>query len=148
MMSANSQSTIALHILARIRFEKDRNDAYLSSDVIARSVNTNPVFIRRILTALNKAGLVLVRRGSVNSGWKLAKNAEDITLLDVYDAVSGGPLLELHHSEPNDNCPVGRGIKPALRQYYDRAEQMFRNELAAATLESVYQGIMDEAEKR
>jgi len=145
-MSANSQSTIALHILSRIRYEADRTDAYISSDVIARSVNTNPVFIRRILSVLNKAGLVQVRRGSVNGGWKLAKKAEDITLLDVYDAVNGGPLQELHYSEPNDSCPVGRGIKPTLRLYYDRAEQAFRNELAATTLETVYQDIMENAQ--
>lgn len=145
-MSANSQSTIALHILSRIRYEEDRKDIYISSDVIAHSVNTNPVFIRRILSALNKAGLVQVRRGSVNGGWKLAKKAEDITLLDVYDAVNGGPLQELHHSEPNANCPVGRGIKPTLMIYYDRAEQAFRNELAATTLEAVYQDIMEKAQ--
>ncbi|RXZ81640.1 Rrf2 family transcriptional regulator [Paenibacillaceae bacterium] len=139
-MGANSHFTIALHILSRIRYE--HSTSYITSQTIARSVNTHAVFIRRILGALHKAELVDVRRGSVQSGWKLARAAGEITLLDVYDAVQAEPLQGMHHSEPNLNCPIGRGIQPALQAYYDAAEAAFRNELAKTSLEMVFQDTM------
>ena len=36
----------------------------------------------------------------------------------MHDAVGQEPPFGLHHAEPNLECPVGRGIRPALRQVY------------------------------
>lgn len=47
-------------------------------------------------------------------GWSLPKPPEAITLLDVYQAVERKPLFELHHSEPNQSCPIGHGIRSAV----------------------------------
>ncbi|OBZ17265.1 Rrf2 family transcriptional regulator [Bacillus sp. FJAT-26390] len=146
-MGSNSHFTIALHILSRIEMEHDKSQPYISSELIARSVNTHAVFIRRILSALNKAGLVEVRRGGVNGGWILAKSAEDITLLDVYDAVEEKPLNGLHHSEPNRACPIGRGIQPALYKYYESAEAAFRHDLAKTTLATLVAETLEHAAK-
>ncbi|HTG71886.1 MAG TPA: Rrf2 family transcriptional regulator [Candidatus Udaeobacter sp.] len=142
-MGSNSHFTVALHILLRISFEKDKSQPYVSSEQIAKSVNTHAVFIRRILGALNKAGLVEVRRGGVNGGWILGKSPEEINLLDVYTAVVDDPLNEMHHSEPNRKCPIGRGIQPALSHYYESAEAAFRSELAKTTLAKLMHDTLD-----
>ncbi len=53
--------------------------------MIAESVNTNAVVIRRILGMLKNAGLVDMKRGT--GGSYLTKPIEDISLLEVYKAV-------------------------------------------------------------
>lgn len=109
-------------------------DEFVPSDRIAASVNTSPVFIRRILGVLGKAGLVIVQRGGTRPGWKLARNPEKITLLDVYEAIVQKPLFELHHSSPNPRCIVGKGIQPALNQIYGNAEAAMKQQLAQVTI--------------
>jgi len=79
---------------------------------------------------------VLVRRGP-EAGWSLARRPDDITVLEVYDGVAPEPLLAMHHTEPNIECPVGRGIQPALHVLYCVAEQALRDELAGASIAGI-----------
>jgi Rrf2 family protein len=98
-MSANTHFTLALHIVTWMAVASQQQEV-VTSDQIAGSVNTNPVFIRRILGKLHKAYLVNVQHGT-SAGWRLARPPEKISLLEVYDAVEQEPLLELHHTPPN-----------------------------------------------
>ncbi len=43
----------------------------------------------------------------------------------------------MHHTEPNLECPVGRGIRPALSQVYGGIEQAVRPELALVSVADV-----------
>ncbi len=107
-MQISSRFTIAVHTI--ILIETMKNEMKVTSDLIASSVNVNPVVIRRILQQLKAAGIVKVKRGS--GGADLAKSPEDITLLDVYNAVESiedGQLFHFHEN-PNEMCPVGRNI--------------------------------------
>ncbi|GHO47324.1 Rrf2 family transcriptional regulator [Ktedonospora formicarum] len=134
-MSANSRFTIALHILSWMTLAA-RQREIVTSEQIAASVNTNPVFIRRILGLLEKAHLVIVQHGT-GAGWKLARTPEAISLLDVYQAVEQSPLFELHHSQPNQTCPVGKGIQPALTRFYEDGERALKQQFAQATVADV-----------
>src|ERR1700729_689002 len=116
-MAANSRLTVAVHALAWMALARRQGREVLTSDQVAASVNTNPVIIRRCLGDLRRAGLVRVRHGT-GAGWSLARPSEDITLLEVHDAVGPEPPFGLHHTEPNLECPVGKGIRPALDQVY------------------------------
>lgn len=78
-MSANSRLTVALHIMSLLAKRQLRSEEWFPSEQIAASVNTNPVFIRRILGILKNAKLVQVRQGGHQSGWKLTQSAEDIS---------------------------------------------------------------------
>ncbi|WP_327088915.1 Rrf2 family transcriptional regulator [Nonomuraea sp. NBC_01738] len=135
-MAANSRLTIAVHILAWLALAHRRGAERLTSDQVAASVNTNSVIIRRSLGDLRRAGLVAVRHGA-GAGWSLARAPEEIVLLDVYDAVEQEPLFGMHHSEPNLECPVGKGIRPALGDVYGRAELALRAELARTSIADV-----------
>src|SRR2546429_2608895 len=128
-VAANSRMTVAVHALAWMALAQRQGHAVLTSDQVAASVNTNPVIIRRCLGDLRRASLVRVRHGA-GAGWGLARAPEEITLLAVYDAVGQESPFGLHHTEPNLECPVGRGIRPALSQVYDGGEQALRRELA------------------
>ena len=135
-MSVNSRMSVAIHILTYlISRERKRRDP-TTSDQIAYSVNTNPVVIRRLLGMLHAGGLVRSHRGA-NAGWTLARKGDAITLQDVYEAVEGGPLFRLHASPPNQRCPIGRGIQPALRRVYGALEEQLDRQLAQTTVEQV-----------
>ena len=135
-MAANSRLTIAVHALAWMTLAARRGRELMTSDEVAASVNTNPVIIRRSLGDLRRAGLVEVRHGA-GAGWSLARAPEQISLLDVYDAVEQQPLFGMHRTEPNLECPVGRGIRPALDQVYGGVEQTLRRELRRTSIADV-----------
>ena len=135
-MAANSRMTIAVHALAWMALAQRRGHEVLTSDQVAASVNTNPVIIRRSLGDLGRAGLVRVRHGA-GAGWSLARAPGEITLLEVYDAVGQESPFGMHHTEPNLECPVGRGIRPALSQVYGEIEQAVRRELALVSVADV-----------
>ena len=63
--------------------------------------------------------------------------ADDITLLDVYDAVESAVPFGLHRTEPNPDCPVGRGIRPVLGDVYDGVQHVLRGELARTKVADV-----------
>jgi DNA-binding IscR family transcriptional regulator len=128
--------TIAVHVLTWMALAQRRGHEALTSDQVAASVNTNPVIIRRSLGDLRRAGLVDVRHGP-GAGWSLARLPGEITLLEVHDAVGQESLFAMHRSEPNLECPVGRGIRPALSQVYGEIEQALRRELARTSVEDV-----------
>jgi Rrf2 family protein len=135
-MAANSRLTIGAHVLAWLALAQRTGRERLTSDEVAASVNTNPVIVRRSLGALHRAGLVDVRRGA-GAGWSLARGPDEITLADVYAAVEDEPLFGMHRSEPNLDCPVGRGIRPALAQIYSGVERTLRDELRRTTVTDV-----------
>jgi Rrf2 family protein len=132
-MTTSTRLAVATHILTLLAQQANEPQ---TSALIAASVNTNPVFIRRILGMLSQAGLVASQPG-VGGGWRLLRPASAITLLDVYQAVGDDPLLALHHSVPNPDCLIGRNIQRTLLIYFGRAEEAFRQALAQQTIAQV-----------
>ncbi|WP_433324551.1 Rrf2 family transcriptional regulator [Spirillospora sp. CA-294931] len=135
-MSANSRFTVAIHILSWMALVARMGQAVVTSDKIAVSVNTNPVVIRRALGQLRAGGLVEARRGN-GAGWSLTRPATAISLLDVYAAVERDGVFGLHSAEPNQGCPIGRGIRPTLGRVYADVEDAMRRRLAVTTVEDV-----------
>lgn len=112
----------------------------MPSDGFAASVNTSPAFIRQVLTQLRKAGLVRSRLGK-GGGTMLARSADLIRLDEVYRATSTLPMVALHRSKPNQDCPVGRSIQPLLSQVLERAEEALLNELRGVTVADLAAGV-------
>ncbi len=86
----NTQFSIAVHILVGVAKHQ-----YVNTAQLAQSVNTNPVFIKRIVGTLAKSGLLVAARGR-HGGNRLAQ------LQDVVNnprgckvLVSKGRLLKL-----------------------------------------------------
>jgi Rrf2 family protein len=140
-VSANSRLTVATHVLTWMAVHRRQGSELSTSEQIAGSVNTNPVVVRRVLGDLQKAGFVESRRGA-GAGWTLRRELESITLLDVYEAVEPGVLFAMHRSTPNQECPVGAGIQPAMQEIYDRVEGAVRAELARVTVAEVLRGVL------
>ncbi len=135
-MAANSRLTIAVHALAWLALAQQRGRGQLTSDQVAASVNTNPVVIRRSLGDLRRPAWCQPAAGRGRAGaW--ARRPEDITVLEVYDAVEPEPLFAMHHGVPNLECPVGKGIRPALHSLYRGAEQALRGEFGGTSIADV-----------
>lgn len=140
-MASNSQFAIAIHILTLLAQAKGE---VVTSETIAGSVNTNPVFIRRILGLLSRAGLVTSQPG-VGGGWRLLRDPASITLLQVYRAVDEEHLLSMHHSPPNPDCLIGRNIQRTLTVYFGEAERAFEQVLAGQTIAQVLKTASEDA---
>jgi Rrf2 family protein len=132
-ISSNTRFAIGIHCLTLLA---GAGDEPVTSDSIAGSVNTNPVFIRRVLGQLQRAGLVESQPG-VGGGWRLRRDPAAITLLEVFHSVEDGQLVALHHRPPNPACPVGRNIERTLRGYFGEAERAFEQVLAGQTVAQV-----------
>lgn len=137
-MQISSRFTIAMHILTYIATadQKER----VTSEVLAKSIQVNPVIIRNILSQLKKAELVMVKRGQ--GGATITKPYEQLSLFDVYqavDSVKNGALFSFHDS-PNPACPVGKNIHNILDDKLLRVQQAMENELKAITLAQVLNG--------
>src|SRR5437762_11026773 len=109
-MSTNSRFAVAVHVLTLMAWSDEES---LKSDQIAVSVNTNPVVIRRMLCELAEDKLVVSQTGSTG-GSRLAREPEQITLLDVYRAVECAGGFSLHPKSPSHRCPVGASISAVL----------------------------------
>lgn len=134
---------VAIHILLLLACNRDAGKA--TSLFIARSVNTNPVVVRRITGQLARAGLLKVRRGP--GGAELARPPEEISLGDVWRAMNRGaarPLLPLH-AAPDQACPVGREIHSVLGGAFVAAEEAMQQALCRTTLASLVQRMMPAA---
>ncbi len=134
-MQISSRFTIAIHIFACIDVFQD--DYKLTSDFLASSVNVNPVVIRRILQQLKTAGLITVARGS--GGASIAKPLEEITFLDVYNAVEcveDGELFHFHEN-PNPVCPVGKNIHQVLDEKLIRIQKAMEAEMQKITIADI-----------
>lgn len=130
-MNNDTRLAVAVHILALLSFA---GKEYRSSDLLARSVNTNPVVVRRLTSQLKKAGLVDVRRGL--GGTALNRRPEEITLLDVYKAVVPNPKATPFylHQNPCCNCYIGRNIHDALEAPFAKVNKAMQEGLASTTI--------------
>ncbi len=136
-MAANSQFSMAVHILALLAKTGEDN---LKSEQVARSVNTNPVVIRRILSRLREAGLVTSQTGSAG-GTKLSKPPVEITLCEIYRSVACGEVFALHSRAPDQNCPVGRNIEAVLCELQKEIDRSVAEKLGQFTLASVLEKV-------
>lgn len=140
-MAANSKFSIAVHILALLAKSCDER---MKSDYIARSVNTNPVVIRRLLSVLYEKGLVVSQTG-VCGGSCLTRKPADISLLEVYQTVSTSEIFALHPNKPDENCAIGKNIQTVLETLQVEIDEAIEAKLAKYSLQDVIE--MVEAEK-
>lgn len=133
-MRISTKCSVALHLLVLIHVFGDRK---LTGETMARSTGCNPVMVRTLLGNLKKAGIIEVRRGP--GGATPLRKAEDITVLDVFEAVDGTPLEDIIglHPSPNPACPVGRNIYSLLDRPYGRVAESVRAAMQSCTLKQL-----------
>ena len=124
---------MAVHVLALLGYKQG---ICVSSEMLASSVNTHPVIIRRLLLALQAARFVETRKGP-GLGSRLSRPADRINLGQVYRAVEGAEPFSVPRRTPKGTCPVGREIRSVLEQVFASAEAAIERDLARTTLASI-----------
>ena len=128
---------MAVHALAVLAYEDgDR----VTSAFLADSVNTNPVIIRRLLLALQRAKLVETCKGA-GAGSRLSRAPRRVNLAEVYRAVEGSEPFATPARKPNAACPVGKCIRQALARVFASARSALERDLARTTLADVMETV-------
>jgi len=127
--------SIAVHCLIFINEAKGK--IRVTSTLLAQSTGCNPVVIRNVLSALKKAGIITVARGT--GGAELSKPSSEITLYMIYKALEPDGLSSLIGIHPCEGrkCPVAQNIRPVLQRPYRQIEDSIRQTMEAITLESM-----------
>jgi Rrf2 family protein len=137
----NCRFTMAAHMLGMLACAAREERCSLTSESMARSIQTNPVVVRRLLRDLARAGLVETKRG-VGGGVSLARGAEDITLRDVYEAVEeDAELLGRYPTGPSQECNLAPVVAEYLEEVVGRAESAFKESLAETTVAMMSRGL-------
>ena len=128
---------MAVHVLAVLAYKKGE---HVTSTLLASSVNTNPVVIRRLLLLLQAAGFIETGKGA-GSGSRLNRKPERISLAEVYQAVETEEPFASHSKRPNQACPVGSCIQAALEKVFASAEGALQQELAKSSLADILEAV-------
>ncbi len=139
-MRINTKFPVAVHMMTLISYIQ-KMDKTATSEILAKSVGTNPVVIRQIMSLLRKSGLIETRNGA--SGIYLVKKEEDTTLLDIYKAVRDNENATLFdfHANPNPACFVGGNIKEAMEKPLYEAQIAMEQSLAQYSLKDIIEYI-------
>jgi Rrf2 family protein len=139
-MAANSQFAIAVHILTILA---EKEGLRVKSDYIAKSVNTNPVVIRRLIGSLVDAGLVVSHVGA-SGGNEISRCPNKIKLSEIYKAVSPGEAFLVPAKKANQRCPIGKNMASILCELQKEVDSSIEKQLAKHTLREV----MEKATKK
>jgi Rrf2 family protein len=136
-MRTSCRFAIAVHVLAVLAYKSGER---VTSDVLAASVNTNPVIIRRLLLALQRAKLVDTRKGA-GFGSRLGRAPDRINLCEVFRAVEEAEPFGTPSKKPNAACPVGNCIRDTLEKVFLSAQEALERDLEKTTLAGIIEKV-------
>ncbi len=140
-MKYSTKLSDTIHLLAFLCLSDGER---MTSARIAESVKTNPAYIRQLMSALKKAGLISSERGQANAA--LTRPADQITMLDIYRAVEGDkPLLHLDiHTNPE--CGVGVNIQLSIADFYREVQDVAEKKMQEITLQDIMERYYEKIE--
>ena len=117
---SNTRFATAIHIMTILA---KNPQAFLTSDRLAGSINVNPVIVRKELINLKKSGLVESRQGK-DGGVRIGKDAENINVAEIYEAIKNSEVLGKKNLNPNPLCNVGKDINKNLNQLFSETDDL------------------------
>lgn len=128
-MKRDSRLSGVLHVLLHMA----EHQTPMTSEQLAKAMQTNPVVIRRILGGLRDAGFVHSEKGH-GGGWTIARDLSAITMRDVYDAIGRPRLIAMGNRSEAPGCLVEQAVNTALDPAFRDAEGLLLDRFAAVTL--------------
>ena len=134
-MQISMKCSIAVHCM--IFIHEAQGIAKVTSGLLAESTGSNPVIIRNILSALKKAGLITVPRGT--GGAQLCREPSEISLYQIYEALEPRGVMGLIgvHACQDRPCPVAQNIGKVLKKPYGEIENAVKETMEKITLQSM-----------
>lgn len=128
-MRKDSRLSGVLHVLLHIA----EHEAPMTSELLAKAMDTNPVVIRRIMAGLRERGYVRSEKGH-GGGWTLACDLEKVSLRDIYSALGSPSLLAIGSRTEVPTCLVEQSVNAALNKTFEEAEALLVSRLGEVSL--------------
>jgi DNA-binding IscR family transcriptional regulator len=128
-MKRDSRLSGVLHLLLHM-FAAEKP---LTSEELARAMQTNPVVVRRVLADLRETGMVRSEKGH-GGGWSLNVDLAAVTLYDVYAAIGAPHPFALGNRTENPSCLVEQAVNAALDEAFKEAEALLLARLRDVSL--------------
>src|SRR5258707_12446252 len=136
-MTVNSRLASAVHIMS---FVAHAGDEWTTSEEIAKSLQTNPVVVRKLLKLLEREGLVTLRQGR-HGGVSLRHPASGITLGQIYKAVESEGGVFATRSQVDERCVVACAMKSRLGPIFNAANAAVAQALSKTSLAELVRGV-------
>jgi Rrf2 family protein len=137
-MAANTRMATAIQILCVIAHKGPDGT---NSEIVAKSLRTNPVVVRRLLKCMQQQGLVEIRPGK-DGGVQLGRAPSQITLDQIYKAVETETGVFALRPRGNLNCPVDSRMKDLLTPIFGATDTAVEKTLKQTTLGSLVKAIV------
>jgi Rrf2 family protein len=126
----NTRFATAVHIMTLLAKSPQE---WLTSEWIAGSINLNPAMVRKEISVLREAGLITSKQGK-EGGSQLGKDAENISISEIYAAVKNTEVLGKKNNNPNPACSVGKEINVHLNTLFEETDRLVINFLGDKSL--------------
>lgn len=110
----------------------------VTSETMAKMMQTNPVVIRRILAGLREQGFVVSEKGH-GGGWQLSCDLNTVTLHDIYVALGNPAILAIGNRNEAPGCLVEEAVNTMMNQAFREAEALLLARLSEVTLAELSQ---------
>lgn len=128
-MRQDNRLSRVLHALLHL----EGMDAPATSAQIAQMLQTNAAVVRRTMSGLREAGIVTSTKGH-GGGWALARPLEQITLLEIYQALGSPQLFAIGNDEENPSCLLAKAAYLATNDALRSARKQFEQTLDGVTV--------------
>ncbi len=133
MSSTNIQFSVGVHIMQVLHVHSEKR---VTSSFIRESVNADGASVRAVLAKLAKAGLVATARG--RGGYsQLARSADEISLLDIYQATAAPGVFAIHSHPVQKTCVVSTHHKKSMNDVLEDCQEAFEASLRTKLLSDV-----------
>ncbi|MBO6635150.1 Rrf2 family transcriptional regulator [Parvibaculum sp.] len=128
-MKRNSQLSGVLHVLLHMA----EHEGPVTSETLAKAMQTNPVVIRRIMAGLRDQGYVRSEKGH-GGGWSIACDMGAVTLADIHAALGAPSLLAIGNRSDAPGCLVEQAVNAQLDRTFAEAEALLLRRFGEVTL--------------
>ena len=142
-MKRDSRLSGVLHILLHMAEAKGP----VTSETMAKMMQTNPVVIRRILAGLRQQGFVISEKGH-GGGWQLSCDLHAVTLHDMYVALENPAILAIGNRSESPSCLLEEAVNHLMNQAYRDAEALLLERFKEVTLAELSQYVHNRLEER
>ncbi|MCW5682528.1 MAG: Rrf2 family transcriptional regulator [Xanthobacteraceae bacterium] len=131
-MIRDSRLSGILHVL--LHMAESRGP--VTSETLARAMQTNPVVVRRVMGSLREQGYVRSEKGH-GGGWSLQCDFSRVTLRDIHEALGGSSLLAIGNRNEKPQCLVELAVNAALDDAFRDAEALLLARFGEVTLQAL-----------
>jgi DNA-binding IscR family transcriptional regulator len=132
-MKKSTKFSDVLHMLLHMAGSQEPT----TSEVLAKSAQTNPVVVRRIMAGLRERGFVRSEKGH-GGGWSISCDLNSVTLHDVYEAIGSPTMLAMGNRAESSKCLVESAVITATSDAFHKAESILIARFRSTTLADLH----------